>query len=166
MAEIAQDHTDLLNDVATTATAPGRAAFWWLGQHTFIVKAGGHVFYLDPWFADWESRQTRSLLKAEMDHPADFALVTHGHADHLFGLDDLRIFGFYLKRAIPLYCEVDVERRIAKETRDALAAMGHTVGEWPEWEWRAGSVCGVKMGPEGTRWGGADPRRGSLAIAR
>lgn len=83
MVEIAQDYAALLNDVATTETAARRAAFWWLGQHTFIVKAGGHVFYLDPWFADWESRQTRSLLKAEMDHPADFALVTHGHGDHL-----------------------------------------------------------------------------------
>jgi phosphoribosyl 1,2-cyclic phosphate phosphodiesterase len=39
-------------------------------------------------------------------------IFTHGHADHLFGLDDLRIFGYYLKKAIPLYCEVEVERRI------------------------------------------------------
>jgi gamma-glutamyltranspeptidase/glutathione hydrolase len=62
--------------------------------------------------------------------------------------------------------KVEVERRIPKETRDALAAMGHGVGEWPEWEWRAGSVCAVQVGPEGTRWAGADPRRGALAIAR
>jgi hypothetical protein len=24
----------------------------------------------------------------------------------------------------------------------------------------------VKVGPDGTRWGGADPRRGALSIAR
>ncbi len=39
-------------------------------------------------------------------------IFTHGHADHLFGLDDLRIFGYYLKKAIPLYCEIEVEWRI------------------------------------------------------
>jgi gamma-glutamyltranspeptidase/glutathione hydrolase len=62
--------------------------------------------------------------------------------------------------------KVEVERRIAKETRDALAAQGHEVAEWPEWEWRAGAVCAVKVGAEGTRWGGADPRRGAHSIAR
>ena len=62
--------------------------------------------------------------------------------------------------------KLEAERRIPKETRDALVAMGHEVAEWPDWEWRAGSVCAVKVGPEGTRWGGADPRRGALSIAR
>src|SRR5436189_259486 len=62
--------------------------------------------------------------------------------------------------------KVEIERRIPRETRDALAALGHVVAEWPEFEWRAGAVCGVRVGPEGTRWAGADPRRGSHAIAR
>jgi len=44
--------------------------------------------------------------------------------------------------------------------------MGHEMAEWPDWEWRAGAVCAVLAGPEGTRWGGADPRRGAQAIAR
>ena len=62
--------------------------------------------------------------------------------------------------------KLEVERRVPKDTRDALAEMGHTIGEWPEWEWRAGAVCAVKVGADGTRWGGADPRRGALSIAR
>jgi gamma-glutamyltranspeptidase/glutathione hydrolase len=62
--------------------------------------------------------------------------------------------------------KAEVERRIPRETREALAAQGHDVTEWPEWEWRAGAVCAVKVGEEGTRWGAADPRRGALAIAR
>lgn len=37
---------------------------------------------------------------------------THSHADHLFGLDDLRLFPFYLGHPVPLYCEPSVERRI------------------------------------------------------
>jgi phosphoribosyl 1,2-cyclic phosphate phosphodiesterase len=39
-------------------------------------------------------------------------LFTHEHADHLFGLDDLRLFPFYLRGPVPLYCEERVERRI------------------------------------------------------
>jgi phosphoribosyl 1,2-cyclic phosphate phosphodiesterase len=37
---------------------------------------------------------------------------THEHADHLMGLDDLRLFPFYIGHAVPLYCEESVERRI------------------------------------------------------
>ena len=37
---------------------------------------------------------------------------THEHADHLFGLDDLRLFGFYIDGPVPLYCEPGVEQRI------------------------------------------------------
>ena len=40
------------------------------------------------------------------------AIFTHAHADHLFGLDDLRICGFRLGSALPLYCEEAVERQI------------------------------------------------------
>jgi L-ascorbate metabolism protein UlaG (beta-lactamase superfamily) len=82
MIEIAQDHERLLADVARDEpSSPG--AFWWLGQHTFIVRAGGKVFYIDPWFAAWDSRQTRPLLTAQEATGADWVLVTHGHGDHL-----------------------------------------------------------------------------------
>lgn len=39
---------------------------------------------------------------------------THEHADHIFGLDDLRLFQFYLGHAVPLYCERHVEERLRK----------------------------------------------------
>jgi phosphoribosyl 1,2-cyclic phosphate phosphodiesterase len=39
-------------------------------------------------------------------------LFTHEHADHLFGLDDLRLMPFYLGHPVPLFCEENVERRI------------------------------------------------------
>ncbi len=41
-------------------------------------------------------------------------LYTHEHADHIFGLDDLRLMQFYLKGPVPLYCEPLVEARIRK----------------------------------------------------
>lgn len=37
---------------------------------------------------------------------------THEHADHIFGLDDLRIFQFYLDKPVELFCEEVVENRI------------------------------------------------------
>ena len=62
--------------------------------------------------------------------------------------------------------KLEIERRIPAETRSALAARGHDVAEWPDWEWRAGAVCGVRIADDGARWTGADPRRGAHAIAR
>ena len=37
---------------------------------------------------------------------------THEHADHLFGLDDLRLMQFYLDGPVTLWCEELVEKRI------------------------------------------------------
>jgi len=39
---------------------------------------------------------------------------THAHADHLFGLDDLRIFPRYLGHCLPVYCEAEVEAQIRR----------------------------------------------------
>ena len=47
--------------------------------------------------------------RASLVHAAVF---THGHADHVVGLDDLRLFGFRLNAEIPLYCEESVETTI------------------------------------------------------
>jgi len=41
-------------------------------------------------------------------------LYTHEHADHIFGLDDLRLMQFYLGGPVPLFCEEPVEQRIRK----------------------------------------------------
>lgn len=39
-------------------------------------------------------------------------LYTHEHVDHLYGLDDLRLFPFALGKPVPLFCEAKVEERI------------------------------------------------------
>lgn len=51
------------------------------------------------------------LLREKIDL-IQAVLYTHGHADHLFGLDDLRLFGHRLERTVPLYCEESVEVQI------------------------------------------------------
>jgi phosphoribosyl 1,2-cyclic phosphate phosphodiesterase len=40
------------------------------------------------------------------------AVFTHSHADHIFGLDDLRICGYRLKGPVALYCEEPTEQQI------------------------------------------------------
>ncbi|HVW03340.1 MAG TPA: MBL fold metallo-hydrolase [Planctomycetaceae bacterium] len=51
------------------------------------------------------------LIRERIDR-VHATLFTHSHADHLFGLDDLRLFGYYLQRPVPLLCEENVEQQI------------------------------------------------------
>lgn len=41
-------------------------------------------------------------------------VYTHAHADHLFGLDDVRLFPYYIGHRLPIFCEEEVEARIRK----------------------------------------------------
>lgn len=54
----------------------------------------------------------RSQLLRERIGIVHAVVYTHEHADHLFGLDDVRLFPFYLGHSVPLYCEEHVRRRI------------------------------------------------------
>jgi phosphoribosyl 1,2-cyclic phosphate phosphodiesterase len=51
---------------------------------------------------------------------------THGHADHIFGLDDLRLFPFYLGHPVPLYCEAIVEDRLRHSFDYAFSSSEET----------------------------------------
>ena len=53
-------------------------------------------------------------------------LYTHEHADHVFGLDDLRLMQFYLGGPVPLYCEQPVEERIRKSYDYAFTNVAGT----------------------------------------
>jgi phosphoribosyl 1,2-cyclic phosphate phosphodiesterase len=51
------------------------------------------------------------LLRAKVGF-VHAVLMTHYHADHLMGLDDLRPMPRHLGGAVPIYCASDVERKI------------------------------------------------------
>jgi phosphoribosyl 1,2-cyclic phosphate phosphodiesterase len=56
----------------------------------------------------------RTQLLRERIGVVHAVLYTHEHADHVFGLDDLRLMQFYLNGPVPLYCDEAVEARIRK----------------------------------------------------
>jgi len=77
----------------------------------------------------------RSQLLREQIGVIDSVLFTHEHADHIFGLDDLRLFQFYLGHAVPLYCEQSVEQRIRSSFDYAFASRVPThAGATPQLE--------------------------------
>jgi phosphoribosyl 1,2-cyclic phosphate phosphodiesterase len=87
-------------------------------------------------------------------------LFTHEHADHIFGLDDLRLFQFYLGSAVPLFCEDFVERRIRHSFDYAFTNFQEThEGAAPKLEFRRIStdpfeVLGQRIIPIRLRHGG------------
>lgn len=64
-----------------------------------------------PFLIDTSPELRIQLLRERIDL-VHAVIYTHSHADHLFGLDDLRLFGYRLEKAIPLYCESNVEQQI------------------------------------------------------
>lgn len=53
-------------------------------------------------------------------------VYTHEHADHLHGLDDVRLFPFMLGHPVPLYCTEVVEERIRRVFDYAFHEREHT----------------------------------------
>jgi phosphoribosyl 1,2-cyclic phosphate phosphodiesterase len=68
------------------------------------------------------------LLRARVDL-VHAVLYTHYHADHLFGLDDLRPFSRYLGRSVPLYCDGQTEMAIRQAFAYAFSEQAHQVPE-------------------------------------
>ena len=54
----------------------------------------------------------------------DAVLITHTHADHIFGMDDLRQFNFIHQRPIPVYATSDVLAQL--QVVFCLLLSGHT----------------------------------------
>ncbi|MBM4075206.1 MAG: MBL fold metallo-hydrolase [Planctomycetes bacterium] len=70
------------------------------------VKTSRGIFLIDT------SPELRLQLIRERIDMVHAVIYTHGHADHIFGLDDLRLFGYRLHHPVPLYCEQNVENQL------------------------------------------------------
>lgn len=56
------------------------------------------------------SPELRLQLIRERIDMAHAVIFTHGHVDHLFGLDDTRLFSFRLGHPLPVYLEASTEK--------------------------------------------------------
>lgn len=74
---------ELIKEVSDFSSPLGKIIFWWLGQHSFILKSGGKIIYIDPYITDKPTRLIPPFFKAEEMINADIILCTHDHSDHL-----------------------------------------------------------------------------------
>lgn len=74
---------DLIRNIDDAVVPAGQIALWWLGQHSFIVKTGKTVIYIDPFLSELDGRQVPPLVTAELVKHADIICGTHDHADHI-----------------------------------------------------------------------------------
>ncbi|MCY3024275.1 MAG: MBL fold metallo-hydrolase [Planctomycetota bacterium] len=75
--------TELIADVDACDVKHGEAALWWLGQHSFIVKLGPAVVYLDPYLSPRKSRLVPPLLRPKEVTNAALITASHDHSDHI-----------------------------------------------------------------------------------
>jgi L-ascorbate 6-phosphate lactonase len=73
----------LIEDVNATEVAHGRCAFWWVGQHGFILKFGTTVFYVDAYLSPSNARTVPPLLAPSDVTNATAVFGTHDHGDHI-----------------------------------------------------------------------------------
>ena len=74
---------ELVADIDAAEVKPGQVAFWWLGQHSFILKMGRHILYVDPYLTEKPSRLVPPLVTPKQMAHADLVLGTHDHSDHI-----------------------------------------------------------------------------------
>ena len=73
----------------------------------------------------------RQQLLRENISSVDAILLTHNHKDHTGGLDDIRAFNYFEKRATDIYCEKYVEQSLRQEYSYAFAEVKYPGA--PDW---------------------------------
>lgn len=77
--------------------------------------------------------EMRLQLLRERVRDIDAVIITHSHADHIMGMDDLRAFCLRDRRPMPIYCRPDVEEDIRRIFPYAFGTR-HTQTEVPSFE--------------------------------
>jgi phosphoribosyl 1,2-cyclic phosphate phosphodiesterase len=103
-------------------------------RSSLLLEDGGKTFVID---AGPDFRQ--QMLRARVDQ-LDAILLTHEHKDHIGGLDDVRAFNFFQKKAMDVFARHEIHSLIMKEFDYAFTEekypgvpdiLLHSVGEEP-----------------------------------
>ena len=78
-----QTQTELKQDIDSTDVELNSVAFWWLGQHSFVVKTNSKVIYFDPYLSVSQKRLTPPALNEADITNADIVFCSHNHSDHV-----------------------------------------------------------------------------------
>lgn len=73
----------LIDVINTTTVADGHCALWWLGQHSFVVKLGDAIVWIDPFLSPLPGRCVPPPCPPEAVTNAALILGTHDHIDHI-----------------------------------------------------------------------------------
>lgn len=80
---VVQSGQALIADIDRADPGTGNLCFWWMGQLSYIVKAGGRVLYFDPYLTPGHARLIPPMLAPEEIEHADLVFGSHDHADHI-----------------------------------------------------------------------------------
>jgi L-ascorbate 6-phosphate lactonase len=69
----------LFDDVAVSKGS----AFWWLGQHSFIIKLDKTTLLIDPFLTEMPGRNVPPLFAPEDAKSVQLVCCTHDHLDHI-----------------------------------------------------------------------------------
>ncbi len=78
-------------------------------RSSILVQKNGKNIVVDSG-PDFRQQMLRTGIKK-----LDALVFTHGHKDHLAGMDDIRGFNFRMKSAVRVYCDERVERQMKTE---------------------------------------------------
>ncbi|MBI4978122.1 MAG: MBL fold metallo-hydrolase [Spirochaetes bacterium] len=73
----------LIAEIDSYPVGKGCITFWWLGQHSYVLKTARKIIYLDPYLSPAPSRLLQSPLKPEEITNADIVTGSHDHSDHI-----------------------------------------------------------------------------------
>ncbi|MGC9260384.1 MAG: MBL fold metallo-hydrolase [Phycisphaerae bacterium] len=97
-------------------------------RSSILVSYGGHSVLVD---TAPELRLQATANKVDLIHAVIF---THGHADHIFGLDDVRRYNTLLGRPLPIYAAVETMHTLQRAFSYAFTAQGEVGVYRPELE--------------------------------
>ncbi len=74
---------ELTQEISESRPQAGQARFWWLGQHSYVIRTKSKIIYLDPFLSPHARRLVQAPLKPEEIVNADIVTGSHDHGDHI-----------------------------------------------------------------------------------